>query len=371
MARVARGFDLQPTAERSPVLLGDLDYAIFTELQRDGRIPFTTLAERLGVSETHVRRRVKSLTDADAFSIVAVADPRVLGLDYMAWVALVVRHPATAAVAEALAELPEVDYVVITSGEFNVMAEVACRSSANLYHLLLRLRAIPGVQRTETFVYLDLVRQQFQWALDDGRGGAHVGAADGVHGDASELESIDIEIIGELQRDGRAPFRQLAERLGASERVVSTRFAQLVEKNALQVIAVGNPLTLGFGAMAWLGIRLGEGANNQAVAVALARVRGLDYVVVPAGRYDVMAELVCRNREDLLTTLERDVGAIEGIANVETFFYLRLLYKSAAGAWGAARSLTVAQPGDVTSPGRAPRARSGPDGRPRPARKRK
>ncbi|MGH8571992.1 MAG: Lrp/AsnC family transcriptional regulator, partial [Gammaproteobacteria bacterium] len=82
--------------------LGDLDAAIFAELQRDGRIAFTALAERLGVSEAYVRRRVKRLTDADVLSITAVADPALLGLEEMAWIGLVVAPAHLRAVTRAL-----------------------------------------------------------------------------------------------------------------------------------------------------------------------------------------------------------------------------------------------------------------------------
>lgn len=321
------------------VALSELDRAIFVELQADGRLPFTTLAERIGVSEARVRRRVKSLTEADVFSIAAVANPRVFGLDYMAWIGLVVRQPAAARCADALVAMPEVDYVVISSGELNVMAEVACPSAAALYRLLLRLRALPGVQRTETFVYLSLLHQQFRWSQTGGPDEARPSRPTGVVGGALELDAIDLQLIRELQRDGRASFRDLGARLGVSERVASGRFARLLEENAVQVIAVGNPIMLGFTAMAWLGISLSAGADSEAAARALARVRGIDYVVVPSGRFDLMAELVCRNRDELLETLELEVGAIDGIAQVQTFLYLRLLYRSTAGAWSAARSL--------------------------------
>ena len=64
----------------------------------------------------------------------------------------------------------------------------------------------------------------------------------------------------------------------------------------------------------------------------LAAVQAIDYVVVPSGRYDIMAEVVCRDRAELLEVLTRDIGAIDGIAHTESFLYLRLLYRSTAGA---------------------------------------
>lgn len=328
-----------PTHHLASVLpeLAELDLQIFRELQRDGRVPFVALAERLGVSEAHVRRRVARLTEAGVFSITAVADPKVLGIDCMAWLGLDAHQAQAATVAETLVGYPEIDYVVQTSGAFNVMAEAACRSSGDLYQLLRKIRDLPGVQRTETFIYLNLLRQQFQWSFD--------GVRRGVHGDRHfSLDALDIDLISQLQRDGRASFRDIAKCLSVSERTVSARVARMIAGNALQVIAVGNPLTLGFESMAWLGIRVAEGSNIEQTATALADVPSIDYVVLPAGRYDLMAELVCEDQAQLLKTLQDDVGAITGISNVESFLYLRLLYKSAIGAWGASRSLAISNP---------------------------
>jgi DNA-binding Lrp family transcriptional regulator len=311
--------------------LDPFDLAIFRELQRDGRAPFVAIADRLGVSEAHVRRRTARLIDAQVFSITAVADPKVFGIDCMAWLAILAHHAQATTVAGALVSLPEIDYVVQTAGHFNVMAEAACRSPEELSRLLGRIRAIPGVQLIETSLYLNLLCQQFQWSLDGNSQAVRAG------GD-SQLDPLDVDIVAELHRDGRASFRQIATRLGVSERTVSTRVARLVDANALQVIAVGDPATLGFDTMAWLCMRVREGANVESAAATLADVSGIDYVVVSAGRYDLMAELVCRDRSHLLHMLQHGVGQIREIVEVDSFVYLRLLYRSAIGAWGAARS---------------------------------
>jgi DNA-binding Lrp family transcriptional regulator len=279
------------------------------------------------------------------FAVTAVADPRVLGLASMAWIGFVAAPSQTNALADALLRLAPADYVAVSSGRFNVMAEVACASEAELRSLVLELRALPGVERIEPFVYLALAHQQFQWAPP---GEAEpIRGVMAVRGALPDLAPLDIDIIRELGLDGRASFRDIARRLGVSERVVSERFTQLVEGRILKVMAVGNPLNLGMNAIAWLAITTKPRADRDGVVAALGRIPAIDYVVAPTGRYDLMAELVCRDREELVARLADDVGAIDGIAHVETFFYLRLLFKSSAGAWGVARSL-------------APERRSGP-----------
>jgi DNA-binding Lrp family transcriptional regulator len=326
------------------IVLTGHDHSIFAELQRDGRLPFTALGARIGLSEAQVRRRVKWLTEADAFAVTAVAHPSVLGLGCMAWIGLEVRPGDVESVARTLVNTSGVDYVVISSGRFNVMCEVACADAGALDPIVLEMRRIGGVERTETFVYLALRHQKFQWLSSRQGDQAGVGVT-GVTESSRQLDPLDIAIVRELERDGRASFRDIARELGVSERAVSGRFAQLVDDGALKVIAVGNPLNLGFGAMTWLGITLRGGAHHDEVCAQLAAVQAIDYVVVPSGRYDVMAEVVCRDRAELLEVLTRDIGAIDGIAHTESFLYLRLLYRSTAGAWGVGRSLARAKEG--------------------------
>jgi DNA-binding Lrp family transcriptional regulator len=340
MAEPPQPSTLEPAAAENFRELEALDYALFGELQRDGRAPFTTLATRIGISEAQVRRRTKALLDADVFAIVPIANPRVLGLDQLSCLGLVVRGPYVNTVSERLLAMPEVSFVVMTSGEFNLLAEVGCVSSDELYQFVVNLRRLPGVQSSETFVYLNVLQQKYQWMLE-GESSLTKPGHPGVIERSVEIDADDSGIIRELQRDGRASFRDIGRRLGLSERTVSNRYARLIDERALQVIAVGNPLNLGFRAMAWLGITLSEGADLEHAAALLGQVAGLDYVIVPSGRYDLLCELVCRNSEELLSTLDNKVGAIAEVAHIDTFVCLRVLYKSTAGAWGAGRSLAL------------------------------
>ncbi len=310
------------------------DLAIIDELQRDARQPLTTIAARIGTSEASVRRRVRALVDADVIAITAVADPRVFGLHALAWLGLSVEAARVEAVAEALVELPQIDYAVITSGELNVMAEAACATLDDLYALVLSLRRLPGVLRTETFPYLRLLRQNFEWNRAAGGESSTVRALP-----SGELQPLDVSIIRALQRNGRASFRELGASLGISERLLSARYSELAEGGAVRVSAVVNPRNLGWKALAWLGIHLAGGADFEQVAGRLAGVAGVSYLVVASGRYDFMAEVVCRTPDDLLATLSGPIGSIEGVASVEIFPYLRLLYRTPAGAWSAARTL--------------------------------
>jgi Lrp/AsnC family transcriptional regulator for asnA, asnC and gidA len=145
---------------------GALDAAnrsIIEALQRDGRQPYGAIAESVGLSEAAVRRRVQRLREDGIIQIVAVTDPLQLGFTRQAMVGISVegdiRH-----VADQLSVLPEVDYVVMCAGSFDLLAEVVCENDESLLTLLNdRVRAIPGVRSTETFLYLKLAKQTYTW----------------------------------------------------------------------------------------------------------------------------------------------------------------------------------------------------------------
>ncbi len=141
-----------------------LDKRIIEHLQEDGRRPFTQIAAELGVSEAAVRARTNRLVERGILQIVGVTDPLKLGFQQMAMVGIRCERDRLVQVAEAVGAFPEVDYVVITAGTYDILIEVVCEdNSALLDFLAEKLRAIDGVRDTETFVYLRMVKQTYQW----------------------------------------------------------------------------------------------------------------------------------------------------------------------------------------------------------------
>jgi Lrp/AsnC family transcriptional regulator for asnA, asnC and gidA len=132
-------------------------------LQTDGRKPFVSIAAEVGLSEGAVRQRVQRLLDAGMMQIVAVTDPIMVGFSRQAMIGIKVQGDASP-VAEALCQIPQVDYVVTTAGSFDLLAEVVCEGDAELLDVLMtQIRVIPGVSHTETFVYLKLNKQHYDW----------------------------------------------------------------------------------------------------------------------------------------------------------------------------------------------------------------
>ncbi len=146
-----------------PVQLDDVSKAIIEQLQDDGRRSYAEIGKAVGLSEAAVRQRVQKLTDSGVMQVVAVTDPMQLGFFRQAMIGIRVTGDTTR-VARLLGEIPAVDYVVLTAGSFDILAEVVCEDDEQLIDLLNQeIRGIDGVQSTETFVYLKLQKQFYNW----------------------------------------------------------------------------------------------------------------------------------------------------------------------------------------------------------------
>jgi Lrp/AsnC family transcriptional regulator, regulator for asnA, asnC and gidA len=152
-------------SSKTVVQLDEVSKAIIEELQQDGRRSYAAIGKVVGLSEAAVRQRVQRLIEGGVMQIVAVTDPLELGFGRQAMVGVRVSG-SVSPVADAIAELDEVDYVVVTAGSFDVLAEVVAESDESLLEILSdRIRTIPGVVTTETFVYLRLRKQTYSWGV--------------------------------------------------------------------------------------------------------------------------------------------------------------------------------------------------------------
>ena len=144
------------------------------------------------------------------------------------------------------------------------------------------------------------------------------------------LDDINKQIIEHLQRDGRMSYAALAKIIGLSEAAVRQRVQRLLDGGLMQIVAVTDPLTLGFARQAMVGVKVI--GDLRATAERLAAIPEVDYVVICAGGYDLLVELVCTDDEHLLDLLNEQVRGVEGVAGTETFMYLKLAKQTYA--WG-------------------------------------
>ena len=144
------------------VVLDGLSKRIIEQLQQDGRRSYAAIGKAVGLSEAAVRQRVQRLHETGIMQIVAVTDPLKLGFRRQAMIGLRCDGDVQQ-VADELAAMEEIDYVVLTAGSFDLLLEVVCEDDDHLLEILSKVRAVPSVTSTETFVYLKLRKQTYTW----------------------------------------------------------------------------------------------------------------------------------------------------------------------------------------------------------------
>ena len=159
--------------------------------------------------------------------------------------------------------------------------------------------------------------------MPEANGHEEAGVQNDVGGPAGALLDVpNRAIIEALQRDGRQPYGAIAEEVGLSEAAVRRRVQRLRESGIMQIVAVTDPLQLGFTRQAMIGLSV-EG-DVRRVADKLSSLPEVDYVVMCAGSFDLLVEIVCEDDERLLQVLNDSVRSIPGVRTTETFLYLKL-----------------------------------------------
>jgi Lrp/AsnC family transcriptional regulator, regulator for asnA, asnC and gidA len=144
------------------------------------------------------------------------------------------------------------------------------------------------------------------------------------------LDEVSKQLVEQLQNDGRRSYADLAKSVGLSEAAVRQRVRRLLEEGVMQIVAVTDPATVGFSRQAMVGIKA-EGDLRE-IASRLSGLPELEYVVLCAGSFDILVEVVCEDDERLLSLLDESIRSIEGVRETETFIYLRLVKQTYA--WG-------------------------------------
>ncbi|MDJ0395926.1 Lrp/AsnC family transcriptional regulator [Rhodococcus sp. G-MC3] len=137
------------------------------------------------------------------------------------------------------------------------------------------------------------------------------------------LDDVSKAIIEQLQEDGRRSYSAIGKAIGFSEAAVRQRVQKLTDTGVMQIVAVTDPVQVGFNRQAMIGIKCT--GDSQKLADELAMLGAVDYVVLTAGSFDVLIEVVCENDEHLLNILNKDIRTLDGVTSTETLVYLKLV----------------------------------------------
>ncbi|MBA0045264.1 Lrp/AsnC family transcriptional regulator [Mycobacterium sp. NPDC050853] len=140
---------------------------------------------------------------------------------------------------------------------------------------------------------------------------------------AFQLDDVSKAIVEELQQDGRRPYATIGKSVGLSEAAVRQRVQRMIDAGVMQIVAVTDPMQLGFARQAMIGIKCS--GDTTEVAERLAEIQTVDYVVLTAGTFDAIVEVVCEDDDDLLDLLNKQIRAVPGVTSTETLVYLKLV----------------------------------------------
>lgn len=291
-------------------------------LRRDGRMSYSEIAQRLGTTRAAIAQRIAPLLETGELRVLAAVHPRVLGLRVLAHVGIRVQGRSDE-VAAAMQRMPETVFVSETIGPFHVVVEVHVRTQEQLREVLRRIRMTPGVVELTVTLYQDVLASFFLGPEPDVAGLA--------------LDDADRAIIDALQRDGRAPLRELADAAGLSITGARARMRRLIDSAVMRVGAISQT-TEGSGTLT---VALGATTADATALIELLAARpGLQFLARTIGRFDVVATVPCADQEKLRELLDA-ARSLDGVLSVECWFHMRIRqerYQIATQAAGGPRT---------------------------------
>ncbi|QVQ54491.1 Lrp/AsnC family transcriptional regulator [Spiractinospora alimapuensis] len=302
--------------------LSELDRRIVAALQLDGRSPWSEIARRAGTTESTAARRAGRLIEDGVVRVVGVADPQVCGLGQPVLVQLACPPTEVRSVADALETRPDIRFLTICTGEWDVVAEVVVPGRDSLGRVLVdELGALPGVHQSSTAVITRNFKMRHDWSsalladlAEEGPGRRELSVP--TQPAAVTLDDTDRHILAALADDGRRSHRELAEGLDIGETGVRRRVNRLLDTRALVISTVVDPAVLGFELELIASLKV-DLARLGDIAARLADHRQVRYVSATAGSADLVCEAILPSFADIYPFTTEVLGDLPGVQRVD------------------------------------------------------
>ena len=316
--------------EEAPVAVS-LDQRIAAAMQLGGRITWRDIGALLGVSESTVARRARTMMAAGVVRSTALAEPLRCGLGYPVLVQLSCSPDRCTAVAAELARRPDVRVAVVVTGRADIVAELIVASRDELARVLVdEIGCIPGIVQSQTENVLRTFKMAFDWSRPLLRPYAvpppsPIDVRESV--EPVTLDGVDMSLIEQLRQDGRRSYQELASELGISESAARRRVDSLVSTGAVTLVTLVDPPFLGYQVeiFLFLGVDLGR---LEEVATALVARPEVRYLSATSGHSDLVAEVILPTHRDLYDFRTHVLGGLAGIRHVEITWELRTLKRA-------------------------------------------
>ncbi|MCE0485468.1 Lrp/AsnC family transcriptional regulator [Ornithinimicrobium sediminis] len=310
-----------PIAARPGEVLDQVDRQLVAALQVAPRASWQQISTAMGVSESTVSRRAKRLFASGSVRVTAMPDPLRCGLGFPVLMQVSCAVGAADSVARALALRPDVRFVALLSGNFDLVLETVVPSRSHLSDVLLNdVDHIPGIVRTTTEAVIRNFKTSYDWGrslLGDGverleQARPAISAVDGTH----PVDADDMQLISLLGHDGRLSAAELAKHSDLSESSIRRRIEALTTGAAVHFATFIDPVLMGFEApvFIWLDVDLG---HLEEVALALSSRVEVRYLSATAGYSDLIAEVILPDLHQLYGFLTQVIGPLPGVRRSE------------------------------------------------------
>ncbi|MBM4462477.1 MAG: Lrp/AsnC family transcriptional regulator [Chloroflexi bacterium] len=304
---------------RNPPVIDHLDTELIRELETDAAQTYTDLATKLHVSRNTVRSRFERLQTAHVIRPVCYVPPEVLGYSFNVSFGINTQPGKLEDVANQLASWSAVHTIILCIGRFDITGGRALfRDRSDLLDFLNHgVGSIAGIRSIEIALQLHDVK------LSTGV----LANLPSPTCDPTDLDSTDLSLIRELQRDPRQTITHIAKKIRATETTVMRRMQRLKDKRVINIIAATNPFLLGYDGVAaiWMKADLGKVAE---VANSVASYPDVRYVGTHTGSYNIIAWVIFKKLNDLGHFLNDDLGRIPGLRDIEPLTHLKIVKSS-------------------------------------------
>lgn len=318
--------------------LDELDLRLIAELERDGRQSVSELAGRLRLSWSTIADRLQRLQREKVIRFLTLIDPLAIGHTKQVLVAINAPPSQIDSVARRLAEIREVYHVSIHTGRYDIFASVSLPEAVDLWGFVSSsLAPIKEITRAETMVSLKVAK--FSLALLANRSMS----AGGGKPLQRSLDDLDYRLLGQLRASPRSAYTSLATSVGCSKATARRRIERLIEDQVLQVIAVADPIRLGYGIRANIGLAVRPGMIDQA-ASALAASPHTHHIVITTGSFDLLCTTFLKTQEDLSKFVREYLGTIPGVVSHEVMVLMKVTKDNLGADWGFGAPSPAATP---------------------------
>ncbi len=310
------------------MLLDELDLRLIAELERDGRQSVTDLAGNLRLSWSTIADRLERLERHRVIRFLTLVDPLAIGHTRQLLVAINAPPSRIDSVARRLADIREVYHVSMHTGRYDIFASVSLPETVDLWDFVSSsLAPIKDITRAETMVSLKVAKFSLSMLANRSI------SAGGGRPPRRRLDELDYRLLRQLRASPRSAYTSLAGPAGCSKATARRRIERLIEDQVLQVIAVADPVRLGYTIRANIGLSMRPGMIDQAAATLSASPE-THHVVITTGSFDLLFTIFLKTREDLSRFVREYLGTVPGVVSHEVMVLMKVTKDNLGADWG-------------------------------------